>query len=203
MEDSSAEAALRAGRAGCIVAVSGGHVVSGQGTAAPGWPAKVRVRRSVRPQRFARELPRRARAGGARRRVPGRAERNRARHRRDSDRARRPDRAGVRPRGRVRGCSRRLDPVRPRQPRRTGPASEAVLEREGARASARRRASSPRAHLAADRLRFRAGRAHGRDVRRRRAPPAGARFYGFIVPGAFLWAAFYTLLGIAGGSLFE
>jgi membrane-associated protein len=30
-----------------------------------------------------------------------------------------------------------------------------------------------------------------------------ARFYGFIVPGALLWAVFYTLLGIAGGSLFE
>jgi membrane-associated protein len=29
------------------------------------------------------------------------------------------------------------------------------------------------------------------------------RFYGFIVPGALLWAVFYTLLGIAGGSLFE
>jgi membrane-associated protein len=32
-------------------------------------------------------------------------------------------------------------------------------------------------------------------------PPA--RFYGFIVPGALLWAILYTLLGIAGGSLFE
>ena len=29
------------------------------------------------------------------------------------------------------------------------------------------------------------------------------RFYGFIIPGALLWAVFYTLLGIAGGSLFE
>jgi membrane-associated protein len=29
------------------------------------------------------------------------------------------------------------------------------------------------------------------------------RFYGFIVPGALLWAVVYTLLGIAGGSLFE
>jgi membrane-associated protein len=29
------------------------------------------------------------------------------------------------------------------------------------------------------------------------------RFYSFIVPGALLWAVFYTLLGIAGGSLFE
>jgi membrane-associated protein len=29
------------------------------------------------------------------------------------------------------------------------------------------------------------------------------RFYVFIVPGALLWAAFYTLLGIAGGTLFE
>jgi membrane-associated protein len=29
------------------------------------------------------------------------------------------------------------------------------------------------------------------------------RFYSFIVPGALLWAAVYTLLGIAGGSLFE
>jgi hypothetical protein len=149
-----------------MVAASGGHVVSGWGTAAGGWPAKVRARRSVRPQRFARELPRSARAGRARRRVPGRAERNRARHRRDRDRARRPDRAAVRPRGRVRGCARRLDPVRPRQSRRTGPASEDVLERERARASGRRRAPRPRAHLAADCLRFPARRAHGRDVRR-------------------------------------
>jgi membrane-associated protein len=30
-----------------------------------------------------------------------------------------------------------------------------------------------------------------------------ARFYRFIVPGALLWAVVYTLLGIAGGSLFE
>jgi membrane-associated protein len=29
------------------------------------------------------------------------------------------------------------------------------------------------------------------------------RFYAFVVPGAVLWAVFYTLLGIAGGSLFE
>ena len=29
------------------------------------------------------------------------------------------------------------------------------------------------------------------------------RFYAFIVPGALLWAVFYTLLGIASGSLFE
>ena len=29
------------------------------------------------------------------------------------------------------------------------------------------------------------------------------RFYRFIVPGALLWAVVYTLLGIAGGSLFE
>lgn len=29
------------------------------------------------------------------------------------------------------------------------------------------------------------------------------RFYVFVVPGALLWAVFYTLLGIAGGSLFE
>ena len=29
------------------------------------------------------------------------------------------------------------------------------------------------------------------------------RFFCFIVPGALLWAAFYTLLGIGGGSLFE
>jgi membrane-associated protein len=29
------------------------------------------------------------------------------------------------------------------------------------------------------------------------------RFYSFIVPGALLWAVFYTLLGIASGSLFE
>jgi membrane-associated protein len=32
--------------------------------------------------------------------------------------------------------------------------------------------------------------------------PAG-RFYRFIVPGALLWAVVYTLLGVAGGSLFE
>jgi membrane protein DedA with SNARE-associated domain len=30
-----------------------------------------------------------------------------------------------------------------------------------------------------------------------------SRFYAFIVPGALLWAACYTLLGIGGGSLFE
>ena len=29
------------------------------------------------------------------------------------------------------------------------------------------------------------------------------RFYGFVVPGALLWAVVYTLLGFAGGSLFE
>ena len=29
------------------------------------------------------------------------------------------------------------------------------------------------------------------------------RFYRFIVPGALLWAVVYTLLGVAGGSLFE
>jgi membrane-associated protein len=29
------------------------------------------------------------------------------------------------------------------------------------------------------------------------------RFYLFIVPGALLWAVLYTLLGLAGGSLFE
>ena len=29
------------------------------------------------------------------------------------------------------------------------------------------------------------------------------RFYRFIVPGALLWAVVYTLLGIAGGSVFE
>jgi SNARE associated Golgi protein len=29
------------------------------------------------------------------------------------------------------------------------------------------------------------------------------RFYAFIVPGALLWAVLYTVLGIAGGSLFE
>jgi membrane protein DedA with SNARE-associated domain len=29
------------------------------------------------------------------------------------------------------------------------------------------------------------------------------RFYRFIVPGALMWAVVYTLLGIAGGSLFE
>jgi membrane-associated protein len=29
------------------------------------------------------------------------------------------------------------------------------------------------------------------------------RFYFFVVPGALLWAVVYTLLGIAGGSLFE
>jgi membrane-associated protein len=29
------------------------------------------------------------------------------------------------------------------------------------------------------------------------------RFYAFIVPGALLWAVFYTALGIAGGSLFD
>ena len=79
--------------------------------------------------------------------------------------------------------ARRLDPVPPRQPRRTGPASEAVLEREGARGLTRRRAPRPRAHLAADRLRFRAGRAHGCDVRRRRARPAGAPFLRLHRPG--------------------
>jgi membrane protein DedA with SNARE-associated domain len=29
------------------------------------------------------------------------------------------------------------------------------------------------------------------------------RFYAFVVPGALLWAAFYTVLGVASGSLFE
>jgi membrane-associated protein len=29
------------------------------------------------------------------------------------------------------------------------------------------------------------------------------RFYAFVIPGALLWASFYTLLGIAGGSVFE
>lgn len=29
------------------------------------------------------------------------------------------------------------------------------------------------------------------------------RFYSFVVPGALLWAVLYTLLGIAGGTLFE
>jgi membrane protein DedA with SNARE-associated domain len=30
-----------------------------------------------------------------------------------------------------------------------------------------------------------------------------ARFYAFVVPGALLWATFYSLLGFAGGSAFE
>lgn len=29
------------------------------------------------------------------------------------------------------------------------------------------------------------------------------RFYTFVVPGAVLWASFYALLGVAGGSVFE
>jgi membrane-associated protein len=32
---------------------------------------------------------------------------------------------------------------------------------------------------------------------------APRRFYAFVVPGAVLWASFYTLLGLAGGSVFE
>ena len=30
-----------------------------------------------------------------------------------------------------------------------------------------------------------------------------ARFYAFVIPGAFVWASFYLLLGVAGGSVFE
>lgn len=32
---------------------------------------------------------------------------------------------------------------------------------------------------------------------------APARFYAYVVPGALLWSTFYTLLGLAGGSVFE
>ena len=32
---------------------------------------------------------------------------------------------------------------------------------------------------------------------------SAARFYAYVVPGAMLWASFYLMLGVAGGSAFE
>ena len=84
--------------------------------------------------------------------------------------------------------ARRLDPVPPRQPRRTGPASEAVLEREGARASARRERLVPERTWLLIVSDFVPG---GRTAAMFAAGALGLptlRFYGFIVPGALLWA---------------